>query len=175
MSNEHDKYLISAIISTYNSEKFIRGKIEDLLEQTISDKLEIIIVNSGSQQNEEMIIQEYAEKYPNIKYIRTEERETIYKAWNRCIKISNGKYITNSNTDDRLKENALEILSNELEKYPNVGVVYADQYITTIPNQRFNEANNNKIYYFPRYKLIHLLDRCLIGSQPMWRSFNSLY
>lgn len=137
MSNESSKYLISAIISTYNSERFIRGKIEDLLQQTIFDKLEIVIVNSGSQQNEEEIIKEYIEKYPNIKYIRTEERETIYKAWNRGIKISNGKYITNTNTDDRLKENALEILSTELEKYPNVGVVYADQYITTMQNQGY--------------------------------------
>jgi len=170
LSNESSKYLISAIISTYNSERFIRGKIEDLLQQTIFDKLEIVIVNSGSQQNEEEIIKEYIEKYPNIKYIRTEERETIYKAWNRGIKISNGKYITNTNTDDRLKENALEILSTELEKYPNVGVVYADQYITTMQNQGYREANNNKIYYFPHYKFIHLLDRCLIGSQPMWRA-----
>ena len=81
------KILVSAIISTYNSEKFIRGKIEDLLAQTIIDKLEIIIVNSGSQQNEDEIIREYLDKYHNIKYIKTKARETISKAWNRGIKI----------------------------------------------------------------------------------------
>ena len=116
-----------------------------------------------------MIIQEYAEKYSNIKYIRTEERETIYKAWNRGIKISSGKYITNANTDDRLKLNALETLANLLERYPNVGMVYADQFLSQIPNEIFLNAQNNKIFYFPPYKHIHLLDRCLIGSQPMWR------
>ena len=43
--------LVSAIISTYNSAFFIRGRIENLLNQTISDQLEIIIVNSGSDEN----------------------------------------------------------------------------------------------------------------------------
>lgn len=167
MSNS---FLVSAIISTYNSELFFESKIIDLLNQTIFNQLQIIIINSGSQQNEDGLVKKYLSKFNNIDYIRTIERETIYQAWNRGIKIAKGKFICNSNTDDRLKENALEILSNELEKQPEVGVVYADQYITTIPNQRFNEVYNNKIYHFPNYDFIHLLDRCLIGSQPMWRA-----
>ncbi|WP_407931600.1 glycosyltransferase, partial [Ignavibacterium album] len=44
--------LVSVIVSTYNSERFIRGKIEDLLNQSIFDKIEIIIINSGSLENE---------------------------------------------------------------------------------------------------------------------------
>ena len=108
--------LISAIISTYNSEKYLKGRIEDLLDQSIADQLEIIIVNSASQQNEDGIVKDYQGLFPNIHYIRTQKRETIYKAWNRGIKISSGEFITNANTDDRLKSNALEILSSELIK-----------------------------------------------------------
>jgi glycosyltransferase involved in cell wall biosynthesis len=170
LSNESDRYLISAIISTYNSARFIRGKIEDLLQQTIFDKLEIVIVNSGSQQNEEVIIKEYIEKYPNIKYIRTKERETIYKAWNRGIKISSGKYITNSNTDDRLKEDALEIMANFLNENDDVAMVYADQIVSRIENERFCELKKIEIINFPDYKTKYLLERCIIGSQPMWHS-----
>ena len=42
--------LVSAIVSTYNSEKFIAGCLEDLVNQSIykSGLLEIVIVNSGS-------------------------------------------------------------------------------------------------------------------------------
>lgn len=58
--------LVSAIISSYNSEKFIQGRIVDLLEQTISDQLQIIIVNSGSMQNEEKLIQLYLRDYKKI-------------------------------------------------------------------------------------------------------------
>ncbi len=162
--------LISAIVSTYNSEKFIRGKIEDLLNQTIISKTEIIIVNSGSVQNEEKIINEYLNSYPNIKYIRTEERETIYKAWNRGIKIASGKYITNANTDDRLKENAFEILADELDKNPDVALVHADMCVSDVPNQKFDEVSNSKVEIIPEFDYLVQLDRCLVFSQPMWRS-----
>jgi len=88
---EDDEYLVTAIVSTYNSEKFIRGCLEDLENQTIADKLEIIVVNSGSKQNEEAIVKEFQQKYDNIKYIKTDKRETIYQAWNHGIKAASGK------------------------------------------------------------------------------------
>src|SRR3989304_3715745 len=105
--------LVSVIISTYNSEKFIERKILDLLQQSIVDRMEIIIVNSGSEQNEESIVLKYCKLYENVKYIKTDNRETIYKAWNRGIRTAKGKYITNANTDDLLRNDALEILSNK--------------------------------------------------------------
>ncbi len=164
------KPLVSAIVSTYNSEKFIRGKIEDLLGQTIIEKMEIIIVNSGSQQNEHEIIKEYLDKYNNIKYIRTEERETIYKAWNRGIKIAEGEFITNANTDDRLRKDAYEILSKALNENPDVALVYADQYVTNEPNKPFADVNKKKIERLPDFNYVVQLDRCIVYSQPMWRA-----
>lgn len=162
--------LVSAIVSTYNSEKFIHGRIEDLLKQTIADKLEIIIVNSCSQQDEDTIIKEYLGKHDNIKYIKTEERETIYKAWNRGIKIASGKYITNANTDDRLRCDALAILAEELELDSEVALVYADQYITTIQNENYLFSKKSKVVRMPEFDYLVQLERCIVFSQPMWRS-----
>ena len=164
------KPLVSAIVSTYNSEKFFRGKIEDLLSQTIADKLEIIVINSGSQENEDSIIQDYLKKYDCIKYIHTEERETIYKAWNRGIKIATGKYITNANADDRLHKNAFQMLAKYLDENPQIALVYADQILTSVENQKYEEVNKNRIIHFPDYSHLKQLERCIIGSQPMWRA-----
>ncbi len=100
-------------MSAYNSEKYIRGCLEALENQTIADKLEIIVVDSGSQQNEAAVVREFQQRYNNIKYIRT-ERETRHGAWNRAIKASSGKYITNANTDDRHYNDALESLADAL-------------------------------------------------------------
>lgn len=162
--------LVSAIVSTYNSEKFIRGKIEDLLNQSIISKLEIIIVNSGSTQNEDSIVKEYMQSYSNIKYIRTEKRETVYKAWNRGIRIATGKYITNANTDDRLKNDAYQILANELESNSDVALVHADMYLSNVANLTFDDIKNGKVEILPSFDYLVQLDRCLVFSQPMWRA-----
>jgi tetratricopeptide (TPR) repeat protein len=161
---------VSAIVSVYNSEKFIKGCLDDLINQTLFKKgqLEILIVNSGSQQNEEEIIKKYQSVNENIKYIKT-EKETIYSAWNRGIKEAKGKYITNANTDDRHKSEALEILCNYLEEHPELDVLYADQYKTQVPNDYFN---SNTIKYEQSWAMFDhdlLLFGCFIGPQPMWK------
>ncbi|GIK61339.1 MAG: glycosyltransferase [Ignavibacteriota bacterium] len=162
--------VVSAIISTYNSEKFIEGRIVDLLEQTIADRIEIIIVNSGSAENEGKIIQPYLRNYTNVHYLRTEQRESIYKAWNRGIKVANGKYITNANTDDRLKKDALEILASHLEKNPKVAIVSADQKYSYTSNEKFDEIKRNKIRRWNDFSITRLLEASLTGPQPMWRA-----
>ena len=167
--DSHSTPVLSAIVSTYNSEKFIRHKILDLINQTIFDDLEIIIVNSGSEQNEDEIIKEFLKLYNNIVYIKTPVRETIYKAWNRAIKIAKGRYVCNSNTDDRLKSDAYEIMVNFLDSNPNIGLVYADQYYSQIPNESFISLIKKQKYPKPDFSKILLLERCIIGSQPMWR------
>jgi glycosyltransferase involved in cell wall biosynthesis len=170
LEHSNNDILVSVIISTYNSERFIKGKIEDLTHQTIFDRIEIIIINSGSKQNEDLIISEYVSRFSNIKYLKTEKRETIYQAWNTGIKNSQGMFITNSNTDDRLKEDALERMVNFLIKHPDVAMVYANQIVSRIENERFSEVKKNEMINFPAFKTTYLLERCIIGSQPMWRS-----
>ncbi|MEQ8223325.1 MAG: glycosyltransferase, partial [Candidatus Eremiobacterota bacterium] len=167
--SQNKEYIVSAIVSCYNSEKFLRGCLQDLELQTIANNLEIIVVNSGSQQNEKSIVEEFQSIYDNIVYIHTEERETIYKAWNRAIMASRGKYITNANTDDRHRPDALGIMSHYLDNHPSVDVVYGDQLITHIPNETFSVSNSNQRWNWPEFLYSELEKRCMIGPQPVWR------
>lgn len=162
--------IVSVVISTYNSEKFIRRRLENLIGQTIFQSTEIVVVNSGSQQGEEQIIREYTRVYPNIHYVKTEQRETIYRAWNRGIHVARGEYITNANTDDVLRDDALECLASALDSHPGVAMVYADQLVSETPNQLFVEANKRKRVHRPAYSRIALLQGSLTGPQPMWRA-----
>lgn len=165
------KYLVSAIVSTYNSERFIRGRIDDLLNQSIGEKLEIIIINSGSCQNEDKIInEEYLPFYQNIKYLKTDNRETIYKAWNRGIRCSNGKYISNANTDDRLSPYAFEILTAALESSNDYGIAYADQYCVSQENIMFSKSINGKRIIWPAYSKLKLFSQYIVGPQSVWRA-----
>ena len=169
-SEKPDKYVVSAIVSSYNAERFIRGCLEDLEKQTIAERLEIIVVNSGSNENEEAIVKEFQKKYENIKYIKSDNRETVYAAWNRGIKSANGKYITNANTDDRHRKDALEVMVNMMETLPEIALVYADVYITENENENFEKCTPVACFRWMNWNRDDLLNKgCFVGPQPMWR------
>ena len=169
--------LVSAIVSTFNAARFMRGCIEDLEGQTISDKIEIIIVDSASEQNEGDIVREFQERYPNIRYIRTEQRESVYAAWNRGIRMAHGKYITNANTDDRHRTNAFARMSQVLEMRPEIALVYADVFKTETENETFEGRTETGRYRWHDWDRNLLLTQgCFMGPQPMWRrSVHDLY
>ncbi|GAB6113471.1 glycosyltransferase [Desulfomicrobium salsuginis] len=164
-----NKYTISAIVSTYKSEKFIKSRLDNLLSQTIADKIEIIVLDSNSPENEKKIVNDFQLTNENIKYFRTIERETVYQAWNRAIKISTGKYIITANSDDILRDDALEIMSNELDNNPSTALVYADYFITNIDNQNFYKHIRTGYSIKPDYSPDIMLSGCHIGPQPLWR------
>ncbi|XZN96694.1 MAG: FkbM family methyltransferase [Microcoleus sp.] len=164
-------FKVSAIVSTYNSERFMRGCLQDLVDQTLYKQgaLEIIVIDSGSQQNEQAIVREFQAKYPYIVYDRTSDRETLYTAWNRGIKMSRGAYITNANTDDRHRPDALEIMAKYLDENAPVSLVYADQLITSTANDTFAKTQAEKRWNWPAFDYSELERHCIIGSQPVWR------
>ncbi len=163
------KYKITAIVSVYNAEEFLRDCLEDLVRQTLFEQTEVLIIDACSPQNEKAIALEFTEKYPNILYMRTKERETLYASWNRGIKMARGEYITNANADDRHAPNAFERLAAELDTHPDVGLVYAKYRITAQKNANFATAPIKRYLQWYDYDHFNLLRRTEVGPQPMWR------
>ena len=162
-------FRVSALVSTYNSERFLRECLEDLEAQSIREELEIIVVDTGSEQNEFAIIEEYQNRYDNIIYIRTKKRETVYWAWNRGIQESTGRYLTNANTDDRHHPEAFKLMANALDQDTLSVLAYADCAITAEENSRFFEAQVSGYFRWPDFNAMRLFQVCFIGPQPMWR------
>lgn len=169
LTTQADRYRVSAVVSTYKNERFIEGRLKDLLAQTLGDRLEIIVVDSGSPENEGAIVRRYQKEHSNIRYIRTEQRENVYQAWNRGIRAASGKYVTNANTDDRLRPDALEVLARELDQNPSIALVYADFWITGFENQEFGSHICTGYSLKPDYHPNIMLAGCHMGPQPMWR------
>ncbi len=162
-------YKITAIVSVYRAERFLRACLEDLVSQTIFDQMEVIIIDAHSPENEQIIAQEFVEKYSNMKYIRTSVREGLYTSWNRALSIANGEYITNANADDRHAPYALQRLCNVLDENSDVAVVYANCRITNMENALFDSAPISGYMRWLPYDHINLLRRCEVGPQPVWR------
>jgi glycosyltransferase involved in cell wall biosynthesis/tetratricopeptide (TPR) repeat protein len=163
------KVLVSALVPTYNAERFMRGLLEDLEAQTIADRLEIVIVDTGSPTHEKAIVEEFQKRFENIVYIRTEHRESSHSAINRCIKAARGKYVTLACTDDRHKKDAFERMIDVIEARPDVALVYANCYVTRTENETFENHTRVNVYRWADFDPVRLIFGCYAGPQPMWR------
>lgn len=163
--------LLTAIVSTYAAERFIRGCLQDLVEQTLFPRIEVLVIDSGSPQGESAIAAEFAARHPQIRVLRT-EREPLYAAWNRAIGLARGRYLSNANTDDRHRPDYFERAVALLEARPEVGLVYADQLLSTTENETFEQcqARGARVRRWPDYAPVELIERCITGSQPVWRA-----
>lgn len=163
---------ISLITSVYNGDEFIRPFLEDITQQSIfKDKCELVLVNANSPGNEEEVINEYVEKYPNnIVYRKLEEDPGIYGTWNIGVEMATGEFLTNANLDDRKAVNSLERHAKELCMNADIDLVYADLWITNSPNETFeNNSSNGRKYNFPPFSLENLKMVNMPHSNPMWR------
>jgi len=171
--SRNSRYLVTALCTVYKAERFMRGLLEDLEAQTIADRMQIVIVDSASPTSERAIIEEFQQRYDNIVYTRTDEREGILAAMNRALTFAEGTYVTPTSADDRHRHDAFEQLAALLEANPDVGFAYGDAAITHTENLTFEEAYAQgevaAHFHWPDFDARHLFQVCCVGPQPMWR------
>ena len=162
---------ISIITSVFNGDEFIRPFLEDMTGQTIfKEKCELILINANSPGNEETVIKEYIEKYPeNIIYKKLDNDPGIYACWNIAAKMATGAYLTNANLDDRKFPTFLEDLSKEMFANADVDVVYADNLLTNKPNETWNKNSSNSLYPSEQFSMEAMLRGNPPHCMPMWR------
>ena len=166
---------VTALVSVWNGQDFIRGRLDDLMAQSlyIRGELEIIVINSNSTDTTQAILErEYLE---HITLIQTPFRESMYAAWNRGIKLAKGDYIMPANVDDRLREDACEVMVDALDNNPIVDMVCPDSYVTAHANATWFEEwpSFEPPYTTGRLDFVNSTHaqtiQCKIGNSPMWR------
>lgn len=102
--NETNTPLVSIRCITYNHEKYIRDALEGFVMQKTNFKFEAIVHDDASTDNTAAIIQEYAEKYPDIIKPIFEKENQYSKHDGSLTRILNeackGKYIAFCEGDD---------------------------------------------------------------------------
>jgi len=106
------KVKVSVIIPVYNVEEYIDKCLKSLINQTLKE-IEIIVVNDGSPDNSQKIIDKYVKKYPEKVKSFIKENGGQGSARNYGLLQANGEYIAYVDSDDCVETNMLEEMYNK--------------------------------------------------------------
>lgn len=105
---------LSIIIAAYNAADTITDTLNSIL-QIPEEKVEIVMVNDGSTDATESILQIFNEKYPNIHCIN-QVNKGVSAVRNIGIEASKGDYIWFIDADDRINAHNAQILLEKINK-----------------------------------------------------------
>ena len=124
-------YKFSVIIPAYNAEQYLKDAIDSVINQTIAfDNIELIIVNDGSNDNSDEICQKLKDKYPNIVYVK-QDNKGASNARNKGLSLATGEYVCFLDADDAWN----------LETFKKVYEVNDD--IVVVNKAKYLKKNNN--------------------------------
>jgi len=113
---------VSVIMPVYNREAYVSESIASILDQTFKD-FEFIIVDDGSTDRSNEIIQEYAQQDSRIQLISLDKNVGIARGTNHALERVSGQYIALMDSDDISMVSRLKCQVDYLDAHPEVGVL----------------------------------------------------
>lgn len=148
----------SIIVPAYNTEKYIDKCLKSIFSNTYKN-FEVIIVNDGSIDKTEDIINKYIKKYDNIIYIK-QKNMGLSLARNNGVKKATGDYLLFIDSDDYVEKNLLENINKDIDDLDvlryQLNMVFNDK-IIPYGEKEFNVTNGiDSFEKIVRYKFIEM-------------------
>lgn len=99
--------MVSVIIPSYNSEKYIGATLESVCAQTYRD-LEILVMNDCSRDQTAEIVEGFATRDPRVQLINLEGNRGVSHARNEGVRLARGEWIAFLDSDDLWMEDKIE-------------------------------------------------------------------
>jgi glycosyltransferase involved in cell wall biosynthesis len=117
--------LVSVLMTSYNREKFIEESIWSVLNSTFRD-LELLISDDCSTDNTIEIVKKIASIDSRVKWHINEKNLGDYPNRNKVASIAKGKYMLYVDSDDTIKNDAIEFAITNLTENPTAkfSVIY---------------------------------------------------
>ena len=128
--------ILSIIVPSYNTEKYMNDCVGTMLDDRILDDIEILIVNDGSKDNTASLADALAEKHPNTVRHINKENGGHGSTINRGIAEATGKYLRVIDGDDWVDT---EQFVEYIEALKN-----SNEDIIMTPFQHYYEADKGK-------------------------------
>ena len=132
--------LVSIIVPAYNVERYLEKCLESLVSQSYKN-LEIIVVNDGSTDSTQSIIDSYTLKYPHIIKSYKKLNGGIADTRNFGLSKVNGHYFTFLDSDDYMEENTIEKLVDVADENDS-DVVFSDFWWTYASKEVIGKEGN---------------------------------
>lgn len=149
--------LVSIIVITYNSSKYVLETLESAKEQTY-DNIELIISDDGSTDNTVEIckkwINENSQRFKRVELITSEKNTGIPANCNRGVNAAQGEWVKLIAGDDALLPNAIHDLMNIVENKKEIELLFSkvEVYYNNFDKKNFidirpNEFKDRQIYF----------------------------
>lgn len=117
---------VSVIVPVYNAFYTLDKCLNSLVNQTLED-IEIIVINDGSLDDSQKIIDKYEKKYKNKVIPFKWKNHGIGMTRNKGIELARGKYVCFVDSDDYVSDDFLENMYNDL-LYNDADMAICDLY-----------------------------------------------
>ena len=142
------------------------------------DGVEVVILDGASPDDTEKVVRRYAEIYPAIRYIRASKNSGIDFDYDLAVNNARGEYCWLMTDDDLLKNNAINIVFQALEKKIDLLVVNSEvrnSNLNCILMERFIKIQkdiiykkNNSDFFFSNNAQILSFIGCVIIKKSVW-------
>lgn len=168
----------SIIVPVYNAEKYLSSCLESILNQTY-DNFEVIIVNDGSLDNSQAIIDKYKKNDKRVKaYVK--KNGGVSSARNYGITKSSGDYMLFIDSDDTINNKLLEVLNKNISESVDIDLIkYNMEFIGSMKNlennETFKELDGEKAFLKLYANSLFVCPVCYAYRRKFWLENNFQY
>ncbi|MDK7374453.1 glycosyltransferase [Weeksella virosa] len=131
---------ISVIVPVYNTEKYLRKCLDSLVAQTLRE-IEIVVVNDGSPDRSQTIIDEFVAKDKRVKSYQ-KPNGGLSDARNFGIEKATGKYLAFVDSDDFVDAEMMQTLYSLAEKH-QAEIAFCDLVKVNEKGEEFRELQQS--------------------------------
>ncbi|HVB42313.1 MAG TPA: glycosyltransferase [Streptosporangiaceae bacterium] len=136
---------MTIIIPVHNAENALEGKLENCLALDYPlDQFEILVTADGCTDRSSDIAKNFAQAYPNVRFVESLDRIGKSEAQNRAASSSSSDILLLTDVDSMLEPDALRVLMDSFCR-PTVGCVTGHVKWQAAGNQ--SRANSENLYW----------------------------
>jgi glycosyltransferase involved in cell wall biosynthesis len=139
---------VSVIVPNYNHARYLRERLDSILNQTFSD-WELIVLDDASIDDSVLIINAYTSKDSRIVFVPQDANSgSPFAQWNKGVARAQGEYLWIAESDDSAHPELLEVLVGELDAHPGAVLAYAQTVLMDETSRPMHSFAKNLAFVF---------------------------